>query len=241
MKVLVQLAICGALVAGSGIAQHRGGGGGSMGGGFRGGGGSMGGGFRGGGGFSGGGFRGSVGGFGGGFRGFGSGFRGYYGGFYPGYGYGYGLGFGVGYGPYYSSYYDYPYSYSPDYSNSYPASYPAYSQPNVTVVYPQSPPATSVYVEHANPVMHEYDQYGQPVGQSMAPQNGNSGSSPIYLIATKDHNIQAALSYSVNGSTLEYVTLDHLQKRVQLDMVDRDLSARLNQERHVQFQLPARQ
>ena len=120
---------------------------------------------------------------------------------------------------------------------SYPASYPAYaSQPStVNVVYPPAQPP--VYVDHANPVIHEYDQYGQQVsGPEYAGRN--SGSSPIYLIATKDHTIQAVLSYSTNGSVLQYTTLDHQQRTVPISQVDRDLTLRLNRERHVSFQMP---
>jgi hypothetical protein len=236
-------------------------GGGGMGGGMRGGGMSMGGGFRGGavGGFRGGavggfgGFRGGFGGFRGGFGGFrgrtvvigGCGWGGFCGG-WGGWGWG-GVGWGwPGYGysdPGYldSSYADYSGGY-PGYSGGY-AGYPTSGgQPStVNVIYPPAPPAqTSVYVEHASPVIHEYDQYGQqlggPEGFNGAPNN--SVNSPIYLIATKDHTIQAALAYSITGSILQYTTLDHQLKVVQMIQVDRDLTLRLNRERHVSFQMP---
>ena len=84
--------------------------------------------------------------------------------------------------------------------------------------------------------MRGYDQYGQ----QMQPA-GNESSSPIYLIALKNHNIFAASSYSVNGGTLNYVTLEHAEKQVQLDEIDRDMTMRLNGERHVPFQLPSQQ
>jgi hypothetical protein len=229
MKVLLQLAVCSTLLVGGAVAQHRGGGGG---GGSRG---SSGGFSRGGGGFGGGvssGFRGG---------GFSNGFRGGVGfnrccGFGLGWPY-YGYGLGYGYAPYYgySGYYDSPYSYYPDAYSS----YPAYQQsPNVTVVYPQTQPAGATYNDRATPVMREYDQYGQ---QLRPAGGGNASSSPIYLIALKNHNIVAASSYSVNGGTLDYVTLEHAAKQVQLDEIDRDMTARLNGERHVAFQLPSQQ
>jgi hypothetical protein len=253
MKVLLNLAVCSTLLVGGAVAQHRGGGGG--GGGSRG---SAGGFSRGGGmasvghgGFGGGassGFRG--GGFSNGFRGgFSNGFRGGFGynRFCCGYGYGFGLGigwpyygygYGLGYGysPYYgySDYYDYP-SYYPDSYGSYPAYQPS---SNVTVVYPPSQPANTAYANRANPVMREYDQYGQ---QLRPAGSGNGSSSPIYLIALKNHNIYAASSYSVNGSSLNYVTLEHAEKQVPLDDIDRDMTLRLNGERHVAFQLPSQQ
>src|ERR1700678_1566728 len=233
MKVLLRLAVLSTLLVGGAVAQHRGGGGG--GGGSRG---SVGG-FSRGGGFGGGVSSGFRGGFGGGVS---NGFRGGFGGgfgfnrFCCGFGwpyYGFVLGLGYGYGPYYgySGYYD-PYSYYPDGYASYPAYQP---NPNVTVVYPQTQQAGMAYADRANPVMREYDQYGhqlRPAG------GGNGSSSPIYLIALKNHNIFAASSYSVNGGTLNYVTLEHAEKQVQLDDIDRDMTLRLNGERHVAFQLP---
>jgi hypothetical protein len=42
----------------------------------------------------------------------------------------------------------------------------------------------------------------------------------------------------VNGNTLHYVTLEHLEKQAPLDSVDRALSDRLNRERRVPFTLP---
>ncbi len=253
MRVLVQVVLCGLVVVGTAPAQRGGVGGGGVRGGMGGGGmrgGMGGGGFRGGGGFGGGfrggnngfgGFRGGVGGFGGfrggvvgvrGFRGYG-GYGGYYSGYWPYYGYpAWGFGFG-GYWPGYSygDYWDYPYA------SSYPGySYPAYySTPSVSVVYPPQQTASApVYVERANPVMHEYDQYGQEIG----PGASGVASSPIYLIAFKDGVIRAAASYWVDGSTLHYVTLQHEEKQVAMDTIDRDLSLQLNRERRVPFQLP---
>jgi hypothetical protein len=268
MKALFHLAVCGALLASGAMAQRGGGGhgggmggGGMRGGGMMGGGGRMGGGgmmgggrggMMGGGGWGGarGGGWGAVGGWGGfrggGFRGgfFGNGFRGRnvfiggcgWGGWcgnWGGWGWGWGWpSIGWGWPGYDWGYGDSSYA---DYSGGYPGygSYP--SQPSVNVIYPPAQP--SVYVEHANPVIHEYDQYGQQIGGSSVPY-GASDSSPVYLIATKDHTIQAALAYSVTGSTLQLTTLDHQQRQVPLDQVDRDLTARLNRERHVSFQLP---
>jgi hypothetical protein len=149
-------------------------------------------------------------------------------GYWPYYGYGYGYGY-----PYYGSY-GYPYSYYPDSGYSYPA-----YQPSTTVVYPPSQPApdysySGSYSGRATPAVPEYDGYGQQA-------RGNESSSPIYLVAMKNHNIYAAASYSVDGSTLHYVTLDHAEKQLPLADIDRDMTMRLNRERHVPFQLPAQQ
>ena len=251
-----------ALVLATGAWAQRGMGGGFRGGGggFRGGGGGfrgghsgfVGGGFRGGGGFIGGGFR------GGGFRGgggfIGGGFRG--GGFNRGFGFRSGFGghrfrgfggfgnaffvpwwpdlsFGFGYG--------YP-SYVWDYGYGYPPPYPAYSYPDIATVsayQPQAPPVVisqSFAQQPATPVMHEYPENGRasPPTAQAAPAQGPT----IYLIAMTDGIIRPALAYWVQGTTLNYLGMDHKQKQVPLDMVDRDFSAQLNRERNVPFKLP---
>lgn len=214
-----------------------------------GGGGMGGGGFRGGGGgFVGnrGGFVGNRGGFvgnrgfvGNGFRGFG--FRGGWPYWWAGYGLGYGYGgYGYGYWPGYYDAYDYPgYSY-PAYSYASPAySYQGYQQQpsNVTVVYP--PENQQTVVERVNPVIREYDQYGQQVGGG-GPSVSGSTTPALYLIAFRDHTIRAAVAYWVEGNTLHFVTAEHESKTATLDAIDRELSRQINNERHVQFSLPNR-
>lgn len=235
-------------------------GGGMGGGGFRGGGGFGGGGFRGGG-FVGGGFR------GGGFRGgfVGGGFRGFRGGFnrgfigvgvgWPWWGWGGGWG-GWGGWPVWDSGWagGYPVSsvgYDPGYgyAGGYSAGYPQQSSGGVTVVYPpQAPASNTIIVDRAGgSVTHEYDQFGQEITRSApAPASASapaldSGGSPIFLIALKDHTIRAAAAYWVEGSTLHFITLDHEHKQAALAQVDRDLCLRLNRDRRVVFSLPAGQ
>ena len=245
--------------------------GGSVGGGFRGGsvGGGFRGGTMNGGGFvgGGGGFAGNRGfgfnggsrnfggrnfGFNGGFHNFGGrnfGFRGGFRGYWPYYSFGFGYwpyyGYGYGY-PYYGygygyPYYDYSYAYDPyDYPSAYPATYSAYqpAQPasNVTVVYPQQS------YERPNPMLREYDQYGNELRHAPAAANAPpaSGGSPIYLIAFKDRAIRAVAAYWVDGNTLHYVTLERQEHQVSLDAVDRAMSEQLNRERRVPFALTQR-
>jgi hypothetical protein len=114
----------------------------------------------------------------------------------------------------------------------------------VTVVY--GPPAQPAYTYNASPAqtpqMGIYDQYGQRVSPHQEGAGGGyapaASGSPIYLIAFKDHVIRAAISYSVNGNTLHYVTPEHEDKQTSLENVDRGFSIQLNRERHVAFQLP---
>jgi hypothetical protein len=230
MRVLLRIALCACLVAASATAQRRGGGagggfhGGGVVGGFHGGGGGFGHGgigapSRPGGGWGYSGFRGGF-----GYRSYGYG--GYYGGFYGG-SYWPSWNYGYSYWPSYSDYGYSPYAY-------YPYSYDP--SPNVTVIYPapaQAAPST-VYVERANPVVRNYDEYGQEI----RPSSGGVGA-PIYLLAFTDHAIRAAAAYWVDGQTLHYVTLEHEQKQAPLDTVDRGLSLQLNRERRVPFSLPA--
>jgi hypothetical protein len=161
---------------------------------------------------------------------------------------GFGLGYGYGYGSPYLGY-GYPYlggyadgcGYDPyDYSYGYTAA------PAVTVVYPQAQTMAPVYVmpqpERANPVTHEYDQYGQEVrggsSQAQTPAASGRASSPIYLFAFQDHVIRAANAYWVEGKQLHYVTLQHEERQAPLDSLDRALTLQLNRERQVPLQLP---
>jgi hypothetical protein len=62
----------------------------------------------------------------------------------------------------------------------------------------------------------------------------------IYLIAMKDNSIFAAVGYWVEGDTLVYITRDGSRNRASLSLVDRELSQKLNDQRHVDFKLPKR-
>jgi hypothetical protein len=148
------------------------------------------------------------------------GFYGYYGwpyyypGLYAGY---YDPSFDSGYyDPYYNGYSsdtgDAGYAYAP----------PA---PDPPVIVQQPPPA---------PALREYPA---PTPPAQAPQAQNY-QEPLYLLAMHDGTIRAVLSYSADGASLRYVTLDHEQKQVPLSSIDRSLSERLNRERNVSFRLP---
>jgi len=60
----------------------------------------------------------------------------------------------------------------------------------------------------------------------------------VFLIAMKDHTIYAASAYWVENNTLNYITIQGSQNSASLDLVDRDLSQRLNRDRKVSFGLP---
>jgi hypothetical protein len=60
----------------------------------------------------------------------------------------------------------------------------------------------------------------------------------LYLIAFKDHHIVPALGYWIEGTNLHYVSTEHSLNQASLDLIDRQLSQQLNDERHVEFRLP---
>ncbi|HMD50433.1 MAG TPA: hypothetical protein VKG79_15085 [Bryobacteraceae bacterium] len=226
------------------VSAQRGGGGHGGGGGMHGGGGGFhgggsGGGFRGGGG---GGFRGGYG--GGGFRGGYGGYRGGYGGRY-GYGrYGYGWG-GWGW-PYwgwggYAGWGGYPYWDYSDYGYGYPYGYASYGYPSGYASYGY--PSGGGYASDSQPVIVNVAPSPAPpqpvVREYNAPTTQAKSNEPtLYLLAFQDGVIRAVLAYWVDGSTLHYVSMDHVQKQALLSTVDRTLSERLNRERNVTFQLP---
>ena len=126
--------------------------------------------------------------------------------------------------------------------------------PSVNYVYQQPPQPSSPTVvinqnftpETARPVVREYTQdpsggirvYEPPALNSSAPAPEPAQENPMYLIALKDHTIYGTVAYWVEGDTLHYVTGQNLHNQVSLDLVDRELTERLNRERNVDFRLP---
>jgi hypothetical protein len=170
-------------------------------------------------------------------------YGGYYDGSYDGSGsYGYdpsAAGYAPGYGPgYYGS------GYADDGSQ---ANGPG--MPSVVINQSYAP-------QRSNPQVREYtgdptqDQSsGQSTGLKLyqAPpshpyadaQRAANGDQPtIYLIAFRDHTIVQALGYWMEGNTLHYVSAEQTLNQVSIDLVDRDLSQRLNSERGLDFHLP---
>jgi hypothetical protein len=94
-----------------------------------------------------------------------------------------------------------------------------------------------------NPVVRDYSNTPLPEAiprddLPFQPQVANDDSPTIYLIAMKDRTIFATVAYWVDGETLNYVTREGSLNHVSLDLVDRDFSRQLNDERHVEFKLP---
>lgn len=76
-------------------------------------------------------------------------------------------------------------------------------------------------------------------GLKTVPQTPRSDKPTLYLIAFKDHRIVPALGYWLEGENLHYVTADHTLNQASLDLIDRPMSQQLNDERSVEFKLPA--
>jgi hypothetical protein len=135
--------------------------------------------------------------------------------------------------PYYG--YGYGYDYDPGYDSGY--SYPSYGYDNAppVIVYPQEPPP-QYYQQPPAPIHSEIREYPDT---STTATVRPAGEQPIYLIALKGQdNIQAAITYWVEGNTLQYLNLQHQQKHVPLDSVDRALTFQLNHERNMDLRLP---
>jgi hypothetical protein len=84
---------------------------------------------------------------------------------------------------------------------------------------------------------HPYADAGGNV--ATRPQAPADDEPTIYLIAFKDHSVVQALGYWMEGSTLHYVSVEHSLNQASIDLIDRDLSQRLNNERGLDFRLPA--
>jgi hypothetical protein len=59
----------------------------------------------------------------------------------------------------------------------------------------------------------------------------------LYLIAFKDHTVVEALGYWIEGSILHYVNMEYSVNQASMDLIDRSLSQRLNDERGIAFRL----
>src|ERR1039457_1236941 len=100
----------------------------------------------------------------------------------------------------------------------------------------QPPPESSGMRLYQTPPTHPYADQGQQA--QVRRQPAPDVQPTIYLLAFKDHNIIPALGYWMEGNTLHYVSVEHSLNQASLDLIDRDLSQRLNDERGVEFKLP---
>jgi hypothetical protein len=114
----------------------------------------------------------------------------------------------------------------------------ASAQPNVTVVYPQQQQEVRPIIIQVAPE----GQYAPPARQRYTepePAAQAEPETPRYLIAFKDHTIYSAVAYWFDGDTLHYFTRGDTHNQVSMDLLDRDLTTRLNRELGIEFKLPA--
>jgi hypothetical protein len=106
----------------------------------------------------------------------------------------------------------------------------------------QPPPDSSGGMKlYQTPPTRPYADQAPPSTTGVRRQPGPDPQPTIYLLAFKDHNIVPALGYWMEGNTLHYVSVEHSLNQASFDLIDRDLSQRLNEERGVEFRLPAQQ
>ena len=60
----------------------------------------------------------------------------------------------------------------------------------------------------------------------------------VYLVAFKDHSVVQALGYWMELGTLHYISANYSENQVTLDLIDRELTTRLNAEQNIDFTLP---
>jgi hypothetical protein len=76
------------------------------------------------------------------------------------------------------------------------------------------------------------------VAKAYAEEAKSNVPSPVYLIAFRDHTVEMAVRYWADGRLLHYLTPQGAHVQVRMDLVDRDLSIRLNRELNLEFRLP---
>jgi hypothetical protein len=150
-------------------------------------------------------------------------------------------------GPSFGGYYDSPAPPPPAYYPQEPG-YPAYAQqaqPPVVIINQNFRPDTAnpVVRDYSNtplpePTLKMYENQSRPGGVQGQPTVADDQPT-VYLIAMRDHTIFPAVAYWVEGDTLNYITTQGGHNRATLAAVDREFSKQLNDERHVEFRLPA--
>lgn len=133
-----------------------------------------------------------------------------------------------------------------------PPAEPAYTAPTVVINQTYTPdvlhPSVREYSEGALPesTMKTIDGIRPavpepPPAPAVGPMpTGNPAAeakATIYLIAYRDGSVYQALGYWYEGETLNYVTPRGNINRATMDLIDRETSEKLNQERGVEFSL----
>jgi len=139
-----------------------------------------------------------------------------------------------------------------------PSMYANPAQPETQAQYPNQVPSVVInqnfIPDRAAPVVREYGgdsqsssgmrmyEYNSHPYDNVEPRPARRTAADdqptLILIAFTDHTIVSALGYWMEGGTLHYVSAEHSLNQASLDLIDRKLSQRLNDERGVEFKLP---
>jgi hypothetical protein len=130
-----------------------------------------------------------------------------------------------------------------------PVAYPVFAggiseQPPVSVVIVNPPPPQPVVINQNFGGEAEAARQESTGGVSVYQAPSAFGATPeprptVYLIAFKDGSIYSALASWVEGDTLVYVTTQGRLNKASLQLVDRELTEKLNRERGVELRLTA--
>ncbi len=94
--------------------------------------------------------------------------------------------------------------------------------------------------DSVNPSIIDYSNVPLPEPANDTDENGLKDDQPtVFLIALTDQTVVAAIAYWADGDTLNWVSRDAKVNKMSLSLVDRAFSKQLNDERHVEFKLPA--
>jgi hypothetical protein len=135
-----------------------------------------------------------------------------------------------GYGPFFGDYGSWG-----DYLDG--ADYPAGEEPsppsNVSCMTPPAPvfALSSAPAGPAQAVIHEY-----PAPPASA---GSSSGATAFTIALKDGSQRSAIAAWTQGGKLYYVDSQHRHQVLSPDVIDRETTERLNDEKHLPLQLPS--
>ncbi|HWZ30979.1 MAG TPA: hypothetical protein VNX18_06585 [Bryobacteraceae bacterium] len=119
---------------------------------------------------------------------------------------------------------DYPDAVGDPYLGLSPQESPA---PSIVVIAPPTPAP----IRPVQTVIHEY----------AAPSSGNAGTgidANTFTIALKDGSQRSAAAAWVQGGELHYLDSQGKQQMLSPDVIDRETTVRLNQEKHLRLQLP---
>lgn len=117
---------------------------------------------------------------------------------------------------------------------------PPQSNPVVREYTPDTPPEPSSGLRVYQNPSHPYADRDADANSAPPRRSADDDEPTLYLIAFKDHSIVQALGYWMEQGALHYVSVEHALNQASLDLIDRDLSQRLNDERGVPFKLPVR-